>query len=311
MSEVQGDTYPEWSSFVAEVTAELSDGPLAPAARPRRRAAPALRALSLAVALAAPATLGPADPGALAGLAPSPPVVTAAPGAARDGTDEGLGLELLGVVPTPRDGWVERVAARFEQRLVGLDELEQRELARTLVDEAERARVDPLLVLALIQVESAYDPTARSDRGALGLMQLLEPTLRSEARRAGEARADPLDPETNVRMGIRYLRRLLDVFGKRDLALMAYNAGPNRILGHLRGGGIPERFHEYPRRVRAELRRLRQAQPERKPGPARGGRAGSAQARASQGRTWPDTGQTTPRGQAAFSSTPPTQESFM
>ena len=42
---------------------------------------------------------------------------------------------------------------------------------------------------------------------------------------------------------------------------MAYNAGPNRILGYLREGGIPDRFQVYPRRVRTELRRLRRAVP--------------------------------------------------
>jgi hypothetical protein len=40
---------------------------------------------------------------------------------------------------------------------------------------------------------------------------------------------------------------------------MAYNAGPNRILGYLRAGEIPERFREYPRKVRAEARRLRRS----------------------------------------------------
>ncbi len=61
----------------------------------------------------------------------------------------------------------------------------------------------------------------------------------------------------NVQAGVHYLRRLLDAFGREEVALMAYNAGPNRILGYLREGGIPERFHVYPRRVRAELHRLR------------------------------------------------------
>ena len=56
---------------------------------------------------------------------------------------------------------------------------------------------------------------------------------------------------------MRYLRRLLDAFGREEVALMAYNAGPNRILGYLREGEIPERFHAYPRRVQAVHRKLR------------------------------------------------------
>jgi hypothetical protein len=49
----------------------------------------------------------------------------------------------------------------------------------------------------------------------------------------------------------------MNAFPGEDVALMAYNAGPNRILGYLRAGEIPDRFHVYPRRVKAALRRLR------------------------------------------------------
>ncbi|HEX7622650.1 MAG TPA: transglycosylase SLT domain-containing protein, partial [Anaeromyxobacteraceae bacterium] len=94
---------------------------------------------------------------------------------------------------------------------------------------------------------------------ARGLMQLLEPTMRRELERSGLAAADPHDPVANVRAGVRYLRRLVDAFGDVDAALMAYNAGPNRIRGHLRRGGIPVRFHVYPQRVHGELQRLRLA----------------------------------------------------
>jgi soluble lytic murein transglycosylase-like protein len=89
-------------------------------------------------------------------------------------------------------------------------------------------------------------------------MQLREPTLRRELERHG-LEGDPHDPVTNVQAGVRYLRRLLDAFGREEVALMAYNAGPNRILGYLREGEIPQRFHAYPRRVRAEVRRLRRS----------------------------------------------------
>jgi rubrerythrin len=131
-------------------------------------------------------------------------------------------------------------------------------VAWAVAAEAKRASVDPLLVLALIHVESSFDPYAVSSAGAVGLMQLLEPTMRRERERSGLASADPRDPVANVQAGVRYLRRLLDAFdGELDTALMAYNAGPSRIRGHLRQGGIPERFHVYPKKVRGELERLR------------------------------------------------------
>ena len=156
-------------------------------------------------------------------------------------------------------GLVERLDAAFLARLLPVDHGERRLLARTIVAEAEAARIDPLLVLALIEVESGWDPAALSGRGARGLMQLREPTMRRELERAGLDLEDPHDPVANVQVGVRYLRRLLDAFGREELALMAYNAGPNRVLGFIREGEIPERFHVYPRRVKAELRRLRRA----------------------------------------------------
>ena len=151
------------------------------------------------------------------------------------------------------------VHARLKVAAPRLDAEARRTLAEVIVLEADRARLDPLLVLAVIEVESRFDTTARSTAGAVGLMQLLEPTLQSELARHGLEGGDPHDPTTNVRAGVRYLRRLMNSFRRQDVALMAYNAGPGRIVGYLREGEIPERFHVYPRRVNAVLRRMRSA----------------------------------------------------
>ncbi len=81
--------------------------------------------------------------------------------------------------------------------------------------------------------------------------------MRAEAQRSGLPSADPRDPVANVQAGVRYLKRLVDAFGSLDVALIAYNVGPNRIVYHLQQGGIPDQLQYYPRRVRAELDRLR------------------------------------------------------
>lgn len=96
---------------------------------------------------------------------------------------------------------------------------------------AARYRVDPVLIRAVIQVESDFNPNCISRRGARGLMQLMPDT----ARRYGVRQI--FDPEENVRGGIRYLADLLDMFAF-DLprALAAYNAGENAVL---RYSGIP------------------------------------------------------------------------
>jgi hypothetical protein len=173
----------------------------------------------------------------------------------------------LSPCPSPerlhRLGELERLLA---ERMPTLPESDRSRLADVIYDEAKDASLDPLLVLAVIAVESGFDHGAESGRGAVGLMQLRPSTLRHEAERSGIDDDDPDDPVVNVRAGVRYFRRLLRAFGSTDVALMAYNAGPNRILKYLQEeGAIPDRFLVYPKRVKGELRRLRGAPP---PAPA-------------------------------------------
>jgi soluble lytic murein transglycosylase len=92
-----------------------------------------------------------------------------------------------------------------------------------------RSGVDPLLLLSLSRQESLFDPNALSPAGARGLMQLMPATA---AQVAGpDAGATALgDPTTNVDVGTRYLRGLLDDYdGRIVLALAAYNAGPDPV----------------------------------------------------------------------------------
>ena len=133
------------------------------------------------------------------------------------------------------------------------------EVAEAILAASRRAEIDPLLILAIIEVESAFDPGARSDRNALGLMQVRPATFWREVEQSGLEGDDPHDPELNVAAGALYFQRLVRAFGPNDVALMAYNAGPNRILGLIRAGQIPDHLLEYPRRVRAVEARLRRA----------------------------------------------------
>ena len=91
--------------------------------------------------------------------------------------------------------------------------------------------VDPVLVRAVIQVESNFNPMCVSNKGARGLMQLMPET----ARRYGVKRVH--DPEENIRGGVQYLSELLTMF-RYDLprTLAAYNAGENAVIRHK---GIP------------------------------------------------------------------------
>ena len=88
---------------------------------------------------------------------------------------------------------------------------------------SEAHGVDPLLVRALIEVESNYQPRARSSKGAMGLMQIMPATAREYRVR------NPYDPKTNIEVGISRLKDLLDRLGAVDLALAAYNAGEGAV----------------------------------------------------------------------------------
>jgi soluble lytic murein transglycosylase-like protein len=108
---------------------------------------------------------------------------------------------------------------------------------------ARRHGLEPALVLAVVQVESAFRPHAISPKGAQGLMQLMPPT----ARELGVK--DAFDPEQNLDGGARYLRQLLVRYkGDVKRALAAYNAGPGAVDRHQ---GVPpyRETRQYVRRV--------------------------------------------------------------
>jgi soluble lytic murein transglycosylase-like protein len=107
------------------------------------------------------------------------------------------------------------------------------EIVAPLIDSAAKANtLDPKLIRAVMEQESALRPCAVSAKGAQGLMQLMPETARELQVE------DPFDPAQNVRAGARYLKQLLDKYGgNMAQALAAYNAGPNNVD---QSGGIPD-----------------------------------------------------------------------
>lgn len=116
---------------------------------------------------------------------------------------------------------------------------------RTLVRHyARQYGLEESLVYAVIRAESNFDPNAVSTAGARGLMQLMPGTAEDMGL------SDPYDPAQNIAGGTQYLSKLLRIFGNNlDLALAAYNAGPEVVKAHK---GIPpyKETQQYVRTVR-------------------------------------------------------------
>lgn len=98
-----------------------------------------------------------------------------------------------------------------------------------IVSMARAHGVDPMLVRAVIEVESGYRPRARSHKGAMGLMQLMPATAREYDLK------NPYDPKANIAAGVMHLKGLIDRWGV-ELALAAYNAGEGAVR---KFNGIP------------------------------------------------------------------------
>jgi len=149
---------------------------------------------------------------------------------------------------SPHDPELAAIEARLAPLARQMGAAERDALARALVAASREHGLQPALVLAVIEVESRFDPYAVSHKGALGLMQVMPSTGAPIARRLGIPWRGPqtlFDPHANVRIGVAYLRELIDRYANVRAALAAYNWGPGEIDARLRDGSVlPARYAE-------------------------------------------------------------------
>ncbi len=134
---------------------------------------------------------------------------------------------------------------QFEYNLINKNQIE-----KILKRYCEIYNVDYNLAYSILKVESNFNPYAVSKKGAKGLMQIVPVTQR-------ELKIfSPFDPEENIEGGVRYIRKLMDKFGRIELVIAAYNAGPNAVIKY---NGIPpyRETKDYVKKVLRLYKRLK------------------------------------------------------
>jgi hypothetical protein len=133
-------------------------------------------------------------------------------------------------VPYPEPKVADALSQVSQNAVVDPALLQETPYGEIIASMSEAHGVDPMLVRALIQVESNYRPKAKSNKGAMGLMQLMPATAREYNLR------NPYDPTANIGAGVKHLKSLIDRMGAVELALAAYNAGEGAVK---KFNGIP------------------------------------------------------------------------
>jgi len=139
--------------------------------------------------------------------------------------------------------WLERALARESDRIAAEYRTQgfpvTTQLAAQIGKAAAEFEIDPAVAFGLVRAESSFRNQATSPVGAVGLTQLMPRT--ATWMEPGVTRAQLRDPETNLRIGFKYLRYLLDKYeGDEKLALLAYNRGPGTVDRALKRGRNPD-----------------------------------------------------------------------
>ena len=144
------------------------------------------------------------------------------------------------IVRGPQAATAEMLAEFLDHAGVRLPTETMFEIAEAVSRESDRHGIDPALLISVIMVESRFRHDAVSEKGAIGLMQLLPSTavaLADELNVPWGGDVHLLDPRLNIELGAHYLNRLLDLYkGDVSLALTAYNKGPGYVQNMLDSG---------------------------------------------------------------------------
>jgi hypothetical protein len=141
---------------------------------------------------------------------------------------DGIGIDRIDT----KEETIHEMLTVLEKYPTGLTHVAKEELAKGIYEEATRYNHDPKFILALIAIESSFQNRSVSERGAIGLMQIMPFVAESIAQEMGiqwNGDRTLLNPYLNIRIGVYYLSRLILDFHDMGVALAAYNYGPTYV----------------------------------------------------------------------------------
>jgi soluble lytic murein transglycosylase-like protein len=157
-----------------------------------------------------------------------------------------------------REHQLSNIRTAIELQQTGMSNASRDRLAESIATTSGKYLLDPLLVVAVIQVESRFDHKAVSSAGAQGLMQV-QPNVVTALVERGKmlpSTKNIKDPRVNVEVGVSYLAYLKEMFGDLKVALTAYNAGPSSVAKKI--AAKEKLSFDYAHKVLSAQRELRQ-----------------------------------------------------
>lgn len=126
-----------------------------------------------------------------------------------------------------------------------MDSITKQKVLNTISHLSEKYTIDPLLIMAIMSVESNFQPNAKSNKGALGFMQVKPIVLKDISDQLQFPTTNHIqiltDKEWNLHVGVCYFSKLLKIFhGDMSKALMAYNSGPTTVSRFYKNRSVPE-----------------------------------------------------------------------
>lgn len=125
--------------------------------------------------------------------------------------------------------------------------------ATIIVEESARYNIDKKLIISLIATESSFRTSVVSNKGAVGLMQILPPTAKYISKKNNitsySSHTDLHNPKINLKLGIAYFDYLIEKTGSIDNAIIAYNYGPGNLKRAINNGkALPQKYHKSVKR---------------------------------------------------------------